>query len=158
MARVRPHDQTGFDRAFRAITDRQAGYAVVQAYLPEANEGEKRLVWLDGRVLGGYLRRRAPGEFRHNLKRGGLAEPVTVSDEDLQVVEALNPPLLAAGIRLAGLDLIGGHLIEVNALNPGGTFHTDRLNGSHLADTVIAALERNAPIPKRSSQWALPVP
>ena len=47
------------------------GYLVIQEYLEEAVEGEKRLLWVGGSVMGAYLRERAPGEFRHNLKRGG---------------------------------------------------------------------------------------
>lgn len=148
-----------FDQAF-ATARRRGGFVVVQAYLPDAGEGEKRLLWLDGHILGGYLRRRAPGEFRHNLKRGAQAVPATVTDDERALLAPLAPHLLRAGIRFAGLDLIGSHLVEVNAVNPGGTFHTDRLTGSRHAHTVIEHLERdlpNAPIPKDSS-WALPDP
>jgi glutathione synthase len=97
---------------------------------------------LDGALIGGYLRRRAPGEFRHNLKRGATAEATTVSDSDRQVVEPLTPHLLRAGVRLAGLDLIGPWLVEVNALNPGGAFHTDRWSGTQLASQIVTALSR----------------
>jgi glutathione synthase len=133
---------------------------VVQAYLPDAEAGEKRLVWLDGEVLGGYLRRRAPGDFRHNLKRGGVAEPVTITPEERQTVGRITPDLISAGIRLAGLDLIGGQVTEVNALNPGGAFHTDRLTGSRLSETIISQLVAS-PLPVRSSEsspWVHPVP
>lgn len=126
--------------AFSEAADAGDGYVVVQRYLPEAEGGEKRLVWLDGEPIGGYLRRRAPGEFRHNLKRGATAEPTDVSDRDREVVAALSPHLLRAGIRLAGLDLIGDWLVEVNALNPGGAFHADRLSGTRLAHEIIRRL------------------
>jgi glutathione synthase len=138
-------DLPGFDNAFRAATRVGDGYVVVQEYLAAADEGEKRIVWLDGESIGGYLRRRAPGEFRHNLKRGGVAEPTDVTAAERVAIAALTPHLLRAGIRLAGLDLIGEYVIEVNALNPGGTFHADRVSGSHLADTIIARLTAGAP-------------
>ena len=119
-------DAMALDLAFDQARIGGDGYVVVQAYLPEAEWGEKRLVWLDGEVLGGYLRRRAPGEFRHNLKRGGQPDIADITDEDYTLAAQVTPHLVNAGIRLAGLDVIGGYLIEVNALNPGGAFHADR--------------------------------
>jgi glutathione synthase/RimK-type ligase-like ATP-grasp enzyme len=132
------------------------GDVVVQQYLPEAEAGEKRLVWLDGVVIGGYLRRRAAGEFRHNLKRGAVPEPTTIGAEERVLGSQIAPHLLRAGVRLAGLDVIGGYLIEVNALNPGGAFHVDRLTGSRLGATIIDRLTQpplQEPLP-----WAVPAP
>jgi glutathione synthase len=144
-------DAEGLDTAFAVAREGGDGYVVVQRYLPTAEDGEKRLVWLDGAVIGGYLRRRAPGEFRHNLKRGGLAEPTAITSEDRSLGAQLAPHLLEAGIRLAGLDVIGGQLIEVNALNPGGAFHTDRLTGSRLGELILDRLTaRRVPTPPLS--------
>jgi glutathione synthase len=52
----------------------------------------------------------------------------------------LSAHLIAAGVRLAGVDLIGNHVIEVNALNPGGAFHADRLHHSDVAGGIIERL------------------
>lgn len=156
---VPPERSRQFDRAFETAR-RRGGHVVVQGYLPAARRGEKRLLWLDGHILGGYLRRRAPGEFRHNLKRGALAVPAQVTPGERALLAPLGPHLLRAGIHFAGLDLIGDHLVEVNAVNPGGTFHTDRLSGSRHAHTVIEHVERHvraAPTPE-DTPWAPPVP
>lgn len=141
---VKKGDIRSFDQSFEAAL-RLGGFVVVQPYLPAAERGEKRLLWLDGTILGGYLRTRAPGEFRHNLKQGGTAEAVSVSEIERALLQPITPHLLRIGVRFAGLDLIGEHLVEVNAVNPGGTFHTDRLSGSHHANTVIERFERAAP-------------
>lgn len=133
------------EAAFAAARDAGDGYVVLQPYLDAAERGEKRMVWFDGRVLGGYLRRRGPNEFRHNLACGGSAEPCEPDRADLEAIATVTPHLIRAGIRLAGLDLIGGQITEVNTLNPGGTFHTDRLSGTRVADTIVAALEALAP-------------
>ncbi|MBT3217535.1 MAG: hypothetical protein HN348_00455, partial [Proteobacteria bacterium] len=138
---VPPEHPAEFEAAFDSATSRGDGYVVIQAYVAAAMAGEKRLVWLDGEVLGGYLRRRAPGEFRHNLKRGGLAEPTRVTALDKVLVGKISPALLSEGIRIAGLDIIGDYVIEVNALNPGGAYHTDRLSGTSLSETIICRLE-----------------
>jgi glutathione synthase len=141
---VPPGQLSRFDAAFEECRAGE-GHVVVQAYLPAAERGEKRLLWLDGEILGGYLRTRAPGEFRHNLKQGGQASAAEVTPAERELLAPLTPHLVAAGIRFAGIDLIGRHVVEVNAVNPGGTFHTDRLTGSSHATTVVARLERPAP-------------
>ena len=140
VSRVPPFAGALLDEAFdlaRLATD---GYVVVQSYVEDADLGEKRLVWLDGVIVGGYLRRRAPGEFRHNLKRGGHAEPTEITGTDRQIGRSLSPHLLAAGVRLAGLDVIGSTVIEVNALNPGGAYHADRLCGASVGEQILDRL------------------
>lgn len=120
------------------------GYVVVQEYLPEAEAGEKRLVWLDGELLGGYLRRRAPGEFRHNLGRGGMPEPAVIEPVDLEIVSQLTPHLRKDGVWLAGLDVIGGRVVEVNTLNPGGVHLIQHFTGNDIATQMVQWLERRA--------------
>jgi len=154
------HARAELVRAFDAAMATGDGYVVLQAYLPEAENGEKRLVWLDGEIIGGYLRRRAPGEFRHNLKRGGTAAPALITDEERNLALQLSPLLVESGIRIAGLDVIGGRITEVNALNPGGTFHSDRVSGSRLADRIIERLESTAEVRDlaETDTWVHPAP
>jgi glutathione synthase len=140
VSRVPPRNAEALDDAVEEATRAGDGYVVVQRYLPEADSGEKRLVCVDGEVLGGYLRQRAVGEFRHNLKRGATAEATEITDGDRAIAAAIAPALGRIGVRFAGLDVIGDWLIEVNALNPGGAFHADRLGGTKIADAVLDRL------------------
>lgn len=117
------------------------GYLVVQEYLPEAVHGEKRLLWVGGRVLGGYRRMRAPGEFRHNLKQGARPEACELSESDHVIERALRPYLEASGVWFAGLDVIGGKLIEVNALNPGGSAFIEQTSGRSIGPQIVQSLE-----------------
>ena len=78
------------------------------------------------------------------------------SDADREAVDRLSPALLAAGIRLAGLDVIGPWITEVNALNPGGVHHSERLTGTPLSPTILKRLVQ--PNPEQRTPWALPVP
>ena len=145
VTRVFRHKAVDMDEAFDQASKAGDGYVVVQRYLRAADEGEKRLLWLDGDLIGGYLRRRAVGEFRHNLKRGGIAEPTQITAIDQRVARSITPALQRAGIRFAGLDVIGDSLVEVNALNPGGTYHTDRLSGTRLSRLVLSRLVEPLP-------------
>lgn len=131
---VRRHDPRGLGRAVDAARAAGDGMVVVQEYLPAAAEGEKRLVWMDGELVGAYLRVRAEGEFRHNLRRGGQPRSARIEASDHRIASLLRPHLDRNGIRIAGLDVIGGRVVEVNCLNPGGVHHATDLK---VADTDV---------------------
>lgn len=154
---VRPRDAEAFSEAF-ALARGADRHVVVQSYLREAEAGEKRVVMMDGEVLGAYLRVRAEGEFRHNLKQGGTAIATQLSATELAVLASVAPHLRDAGIRLAGIDLIGHHVVEVNVVNPGGAFHAGRLTGVDIASQIIDHLTTatSQDLPRRTP-WALPV-
>lgn len=124
----------------QAGTSSGDGYAVVQEYLPAASAGEKRLLWLDGALIGGYLRMRAPGEFRHNLKVGGVPTPCELTERDRELSASLTPHLRRDGVWFAGIDVIGGLVVEVNTLNPGGAHYTTTFTGLPVAERIIQSL------------------
>jgi glutathione synthase len=113
---------------------------VVQQYVPEASLGEKRLFLVDSIILGAYRRLRNPGEFRHNLRQGAHPEACEISEGDRRVAAAIGPHLARNGIRIAGLDVIGEKLVEVNTLNPGGVHFAEMFGGQDLAGRVMARL------------------
>ncbi|MEZ4320969.1 MAG: hypothetical protein R3F61_26055 [Myxococcota bacterium] len=135
---VEAGDQDAFDEAFTQARG-TSGLVVLQPRIHDP-AGERRLVVCDGQVLGGYIRHSAEGEFRHNLKQGAVPAPLEVTDADRALVSTIAPTLAAIGVRLAGLDVLGGQLVEVNAVNPGGTVHADALHGTRLADRVMRLL------------------
>jgi glutathione synthase len=127
VTRVARRDRKGLERAVEAAIEVGDGTVVVQEYLEAADQGEKRLVWMDGELLGAYLRQRAEGEFRHNLRQGGQPRPARIEAEDRRIAALLRPHLERNGIRIAGLDVIGGRVVEVNCLNPGGVHYASHL-------------------------------
>ena len=135
-------DERELDKAIDQARVLGDGYLVVQEYLPEADQGEKRLLWVGGRVLGAYRRMRAPGEFRHNLKQGAKPEACELSESDYAIERALSEHLAAAGVWFAGLDVIGGKLIEVNALNPGGSHFIEQTSGLSIGPEIVCSLEK----------------
>jgi glutathione synthase len=124
------------------------GYVVTQEYLPKAKDGDVRMFVMNGRALevdGVYAAfRRRPGEtdIRSNMSAGGSAEAVKVTDEMLQIVEAVRPKLLADGLFLVGLDIVGDKLMEVNVFSPGGLGSSEALYGVDFTPAVIEDLER----------------
>lgn len=156
VIRVLPERQDQLDAAFRHAAGRHS-HVVLQQYLPGAHLGEKRLIWADGVLIGGYLRVRSPGDFRHNLKQGAQPRPAEIHPQDLEAVSALSPHLLRDGVRFAGLDLIDHQITDVNALNPGGTVQVGLQSGHRVADQIIATLERSPPN-LETTPWASLVP
>lgn len=152
VAVLRGRRRTGLDAAVDEAVRAGDGYVVVQEYLPAAVFGEKRLLWLDGQLVGGYLRQRAPGELRHNLKVGGTPMPSPLTDTDHALAAALTPHLVRDGVWFAGIDVIGGLVIEVNTLNPGGIYWSEQFSAPDIADRLVATLEPAAsPLPTRAS-------
>jgi glutathione synthase len=128
------------------------GYVVAQEYLPAAKDGDVRMFVMNGRALqvdGVYAAfRRRPGktEVRSNMSVGGRAEAVKVTDDMLQLVEAVRPKLIADGMFLVGLDIVGDKLMEVNVFSPGGLGSCDALYGTDFPSAVIEDLERKTGI------------
>ncbi|WBQ03148.1 hypothetical protein [Kribbella sp. CA-293567] len=112
---------------------------IAQQYLPAVEHGNKRLFLLDGEIIGAVLRRPCADDFRI----GPPIAPAAIDDDDRAIVAALRPHLLRHGLAIAGLDVIGGRLIEVNVTCPGGMHKTDALLGTELSHTIVQHLTIN---------------
>jgi glutathione synthase len=124
------------------VTRVGARNAIVQALIPEIyQEGDKRILLVDGELLGVVGRIPSQGDIRSNVHVGGSAAPATLSDADRSIIETIAPRLLADGLFFVGLDVIGGKLIEVNVTSPTLIQQMSRLVGENLAAPVIDKLE-----------------
>lgn len=101
------------------ITNNETVHAMVQAYMPEIKYGDKRILLVDGDVMP-YCLARLPSknETRGNLAAGGTGEPQKVSDEDMQVAQAIGADMPDRGILFVGLDMIGNKVTEINITSP----------------------------------------
>ncbi|HEY9641019.1 MAG TPA: glutathione synthase [Coleofasciculaceae cyanobacterium] len=110
---------------------------MVQAYLPAAKDGDKRIILLNGEPIGAVNRIPTGKEFRGNMAVGGRAAQVEITERDLQVCTQVAPALQRDGLIFVGIDIIGGYLTEVNVTSPTGIREIDRLDGVRLGDRVI---------------------
>lgn len=124
------------------------GYAIVQEYLPAAAQGDLRLITLNGRPLcvdGQYAcvrRYNESGDARSNITAGGKYEMAVPDAAALHVAEIVAPKLMRDGMYLAGLDIVGDKMMEINVDTPGGITMADDLTGIDFSGHVIADLER----------------
>ena len=115
---------------------------MVQAFLPEVSEGDKRIVLVDGEVAGAINRKPGEGEFRSNLAVGGYAEKTALTAEEQEICAALGPELKRLGLIFVGIDVIGGKwLTEINVTSPTGIVAIDRFNGTDTAGMIWDAIE-----------------
>jgi len=115
---------------------------VLQAFLPEVAEGDKRIVLIDGEVSGAINRRPAKGDIRSNLAAGGSAEASRLTDTELEICAALGPELKRRGLLFVGIDVIGGKwLTEINVTSPTGIVAIDAFNGTDSAGLIWDAID-----------------
>ena len=128
------------------------GYIVAQEYLEEAKNGDVRMFVMNGKPLmvgdkyAAFRRKSSGTDMRSNMSAGGKAMSVKVTDEMLQMVEIVRPKLVADGMFLVGLDIVGDKLMEVNVFSPGGLGSSENLYSENFAIPVIEDLERKLEI------------
>lgn len=133
------------------------GYIIAQAYVPAAKKGDIRFFLMNGEPLqvdGKYaaLRRvAASDDIRSNIHAGGKAEAVEIGKTELDVAELIRPKLVADGMFLVGIDIVGDKILEVNVFSPGNLGSCSRLAGVDFSLPIVEAIERKVGI---ASQYA----
>lgn len=122
------------------LTDEGRRPALVQEYLPEARQGDKRVIVLDGEPVGAVLRVPQDDDVRANLHVGGLERRAVVDEDDRRICARLAPHLRELGLYLAGIDVIGGKLTEVNVTSPTGVQNIDRLDARTGRERVVSQI------------------
>jgi glutathione synthase len=110
---------------------------MIQSYLPAAKEGDKRIILLNGEVIGAVNRIPTGSEFRGNMAVGGRVAQTEVTAADRKICDAVAPKLREDGLYFVGIDVIGGYLTEVNVTSHTGIREIDRLNNSQIGLSVI---------------------
>ncbi|GGH08023.1 glutathione synthetase [Alsobacter metallidurans] len=114
---------------------------VVQQFLPQVSEGDKRIILVDGEPLGAVNRVPAENDIRSNMVRGGAAETTMLSDREREICETIGPHLRKMGLLFVGIDVIAGNLTEINVTSPTGLRAIRRLGGPDLAVSIWECIE-----------------
>ena len=143
---VTPDSGANLNQMIEAVT--RDGYAIVQEYLPKAVDGDLRLLTLNGRPLcvdGKYAcfrRYNDSGDARSNITAGGKVEMAVPDADALRLAEIVAPKLMQDGMYLAGLDIVGDKMMEINVDTPGGINMAEELTGADFSGHIISDLER----------------
>ncbi len=114
---------------------------VVQRFLPQVSEGDKRIILVDGAAAGAVNRVPAANDLRSNMVRGGAARPADLTPREREICDAIGPELKRRGLLFVGIDVIDGNLTEINVTCPTGIRAIKKLGGPDLAVTIWDAIE-----------------
>ncbi len=115
---------------------------IVQRYLPEIRQGDKRIILVDGEPAGGVSRIPPDGEARANFHAGGAPRKADLTRRERDICGAIGPALRERGLIFAGIDVIGEYLTEINVTSPTGIQEINRLNGARIEALIWDAIER----------------
>lgn len=138
---LRPGDPN-LNVILESITHKDQTLVMVQRYIPEISDGDKRILVVGGNPVP-YALARYPGagDFRGNLAKGGTGKGVPLSERDHWIVSQVAPELERRGILFAGLDVIGDWLSEVNVTSPTCIRELDREFGLNIAGLLFDVAE-----------------
>ena len=133
------------DRNLSSLHELFTGFSreplIVQKYLPEIKNGDKRVILVDGEPVGAINRVPAQGETRSNMHVGGRPEKIALSDRDREICAAIGPRLRDKGQVFVGIDVIGNYLTEINVTSPTGIQELERFDDINVAAMIWDAIE-----------------
>ncbi|MCW5698713.1 MAG: glutathione synthase [Rhodospirillales bacterium] len=138
---IDPHDDN-LNALLEMFTELYREPIVVQAYLPEVREGDKRIILIDGKAAGAITRVPAAGEARANLHVGGQAVRSDLTAREQQICETIGPELRDRGLIFVGIDVIGDYLTEINVTSPTGIQEIGRFDNVSLEAQLWDAFEQ----------------
>lgn len=115
---------------------------IAQEYLPAIKHGDKRIILIDGEPVGAIMRKAARGEVRSNLHVGGQAYDVEITEKDYEICKHISPWLRERGLFLAGIDIIGDKITEINVTSPTGIREIKKFSGVDIAKIFWDKVEK----------------
>jgi glutathione synthase len=115
---------------------------IVQRYLKEVRQGDKRIILIDGEPVGAVNRVPADYESRSNMHVGGRPEKTELTGREREICARIGPELRRRGFILVGIDVIGDYMTEINVTSPTGIREVQRFGGADIAALFWDAVER----------------
>ena len=114
---------------------------IVQRYLKDVRQGDKRIILIDGKVAGAINRVPAETDARSNMHVGGVATATELTAREEEICERIGPALRERNLLFVGIDVIGGLLTEINVTSPTGIREVARFGGNDIAAMIWDAIE-----------------
>ncbi|MDQ7081527.1 MAG: glutathione synthase [Paracoccaceae bacterium] len=134
------------DGNFNALHEMFSGLSreplIAQKFLRDVEQGDKRIILVDGKPVGGINRVPAKGETRSNMHVGGKAEKTALTEREREICDRIGPLLQEKGLIFVGIDVIGGMLTEINVTSPTGIQELERFDDINVAAMIWEAIEK----------------
>ena len=127
------------------LTQLERNAIVAQAFLSKVTDGDRRVLLIGGEPIGVINRRPSDDDLRSNMHVGGTAEAAGLTPRDLEICEALRPDLIRLKLPFVGIDIIDGHLTEINVTSPTGFQELKRLSNIDGAALLLDWIDANLP-------------
>jgi glutathione synthase len=114
---------------------------VIQRFLPEVKQGDKRIILVDGEFAGAVNRVPAEDDLRSNMVRGGAARATDLTPREQEICTRIGPALRERGLLFVGIDVIDDHLTEINVTSPTGIRAIAKLGGADIAALIWDKIE-----------------
>ena len=152
---IKPLDNMGGESVFQlslndpnhnviieTVTQRGTKKVMVQQFIPDIVDGDKRILMIDGEAVPYALARMPAGDdFRGNLASGAVGEGRELTDRDRWICEQVGPVLKEKGLLFVGLDIIGDYLTEINVTSPTCARELNALYGLDIASDFMDLIE-----------------
>ncbi|GGW64048.1 glutathione synthetase [Winogradskyella epiphytica] len=123
--------------------DGTSNYVILQDYIEGADQGDVRILMLNGEPVGAMKRIPGSDDHRSNVSAGGSIAKHTLTKAEKALCKQIGPKLVKDGLYFVGIDVIGGKLVEVNVMSPGGITYINKVykNKVRVEEKVIDFLE-----------------
>ncbi|RZN83486.1 MAG: glutathione synthase [Winogradskyella sp.] len=121
----------------------ESNYVILQDYIEGADKGDVRILMLNGEAVGAMKRVPGDDDHRSNVSAGGSVQKHALTKEEKALCRQIGPKLVKDGLYFVGIDVIGGKLVEVNVMSPGGITYINKVykNKRKVEEKVIDFLE-----------------
>ncbi len=130
----------GIKSIIELITSQEELPVMMQKFIPEVLEGDKRIIIVNGEAIGSINRIPQGGDFRSNLAMGGKAEPTLLTKKEKSICSELSQHFKDEGLFFVGIDVINGMLSEINVTSPTGLREIENLSNKNVSAEVIEKL------------------
>jgi glutathione synthase len=136
------HGDPNTSVTIETLTNLGTQYIMIQKYISEISEGDKRILLINGEPVD-YALARVPlaGETRGNLAAGGNGKGIELSKRDRWVCEQVAPTLREKGLIFVGLDVIGDYLTEINVTSPTCIRELDKIYKINISNKLMDCIE-----------------
>lgn len=146
------HGDGNLRSMLEVLTEEGQTHILVQEFVPEISEGDKRIILIDGEPVGWMNRVPQPGDHRGNMHVGATVESTELSGSDRKICEAIGPWLKESGLLFVGIDTIGSTMTEINVTSPTGIQEINQLMGTRLEVDLTDAVERRLSAHRRGEK------
>ena len=122
-------------------SDGSSNYVILQEYIEGADQGDVRILILNGEPIGAMKRIPGKEDHRSNVTAGGTVQRHSLTKKEKELCKLIGPKLVKDGLYFVGIDVIGGKLVEVNVMSPGGITYINKVQKVRLQEKVIDYLE-----------------